>query len=119
VLRDSVKPRYQMHMLPLRRGASRITDVVNSILGAWSQGDPETTYGWKLDVESDSLMRNEAVATVVIFVCKDQPEPMNLHVERIRYRFVRAPGQWRLISTERLGTTMGECGSHLSEIPQP
>jgi hypothetical protein len=119
VLRDSVMPRYRIHMLPLRPEASRITQLVSSILGARSFGDPETIYGMRIEVEGESLARNEVVADVAISVCKDQPEPVNLQVERVRYRFVRAPGGWHLVSTEPLGRTEGECGSHLPATPQP
>ena len=120
MLRDSVMPRYRIPMLPERPGESRITYVVSALAASGSPRDGGWgIYGMRLWVESDSLTRNEAVATVAISVCKDQPEPMNLQVERVRYRFVRAPGGWRLVSTEPLGTTAGECGSHIPATPQP
>jgi hypothetical protein len=119
MLLDSLMPRHPVPMLPPRNEASRLTHVVSSILSSRSQWPPGTVYGLRLDVESDSLTRNEAAATVAISVCKDQPEPMNLRVERVRYRFVRSPGGWRLVSTEPLGRTEGACGSHLPDTPQP
>ena len=119
MLVDSVVPRYRLPMLPARPGASRFTGVVSSIVSSHGSTGHDSTYGMRLEVESDSLTRNEAVATVAITVCKDQPEPMNLQVERFRYRFLRAPGGWRLVETEPLGRTAGECGSHLSPTPQP
>ncbi|MFL5541005.1 MAG: hypothetical protein ACJ8J0_18585 [Longimicrobiaceae bacterium] len=123
MLLDSLAPRYRVHMLPERPGVSRLTAVVSSIvsshLESGSRRNPDTVYGMRLEVESDSLTRNEAVATVAISLCENRPEPMNLHVERVRYRFVRSPEGWRLVSTEPLGRTGGACGSHLPETPQP
>jgi len=119
MLRDSLMPRDPVPMLPPRPEASRLTHVVSSIVSSRLQWPEGTIYGMRLEVESDSLTRNEAAATVAISVCENRTEPMNLHVERVRYRFVRSPGGWRLVSTEPLGRTEGACGSHLPATPQP
>jgi hypothetical protein len=120
VMVDSMVPRYaSLAMLQARPEASDITRVVAAVVDARSHSHSDYIYGWRLDVQSDSVSRNEAVATVLLSLCEDRADAPNLRTERVRYRFVRAPGRWRLVSAEPLGRTLGVCGRQVPPTPQP